>query len=336
MEIIQYNLNDSFAIPKNFYRLYNNLPFALFDIETTGLNPQYNKVILIGILYYKENKLTLEQLFCHSKDEEPYLLEEFIRRIKEVPMLISYNGDSFDIPFLNKRIQVNKIDNKLPSFVSFDLLKLVRAYKTQFNLENCKLKSVERYLGIEREDQISGKESVDLYNKFEITKDKSLKDLILLHNHDDLRYLLQVMKVLDDIPYNKLIGSVPHILNTQDQKVWIINKVHIKSNTLIASGLLLCDTMKDYIVHKQGFSFDYINSNNSFLLKIPLYKTVLNSSEKCFYINMNDYPFEYSSKSEINTIAPNHIIILKKDKKEYFEDIYGFLKELLQILFNIC
>lgn len=326
MEIIRYNLTDSFTLPENFQRNYSNLPFALFDIETTGLNPSYNKVILIGILYYKENKLILEQLFCDSKRDEPYILNEFVQRIKDITLLISYNGDSFDIPFLRKRIEVNKT-NKLPTFCSLDLLKFVRSFKTQFNLESCKLKSVERYLGIEREDQISGKESVDLYNRFETTKDINLKELILLHNHDDLRYLLQAMTILDKVSHEKIIGSIPYAFK-DSAGIWIVKKANIKGNTLIVSGSLIFDDAKDYLIHRPGYTFEYTHINNEYTLKIPLYKVVLESGKKCFYIDMNEYTFQYTSNLEASNI-PSNIIVLKEDKDINSLHIFGFLRELL-------
>ena len=98
METIKYELNESIKMPENFYKIYKETPFAIFDIETTGLNPFYNKVILIGMLYYNGSQLILEQLFCRSSREEMKLVAAFVEKIKSFHLLISYNGDNFDIP----------------------------------------------------------------------------------------------------------------------------------------------------------------------------------------------------------------------------------------------
>jgi len=329
MEIIRYDLSDSFTLPKNFRNVYKDIPFAIFDIETTGLNPQYNKVILIGILYSKDTKIIIEQLFCNSRNEEIDLLERFIKRIKDIPLLISYNGDSFDIPFLTKRIEINKITARIPRFCSLDLLKFVRNFQLRFNLKDCRLKSVEKHLGIDRQDQINGKESVELYNRFENTGEKHLKDLILLHNHDDLRYLFKVLSILDNVSHEALISSIPHMLTCSNEMLCVINKSYIKNNTLSVSGLLLSDNMDEYILHQPGFSFNYNADNQRYLLQVPLYKVVLDSKEKCFYINTNEYSFHYHSRLENNTLLPDNIILLKKDKHINIVDIYGFSTELL-------
>jgi len=329
MEIIRYDLSDSFTLPENFCNVYKDIPFAIFDIETTGLNPQYNKVILIGILYSNNDQIIIEQFFCNSRNEEIDLLESFIKRIKDIPLLISYNGDSFDIPFLTKRIEINKIPTKIPPFCSLDLLKFVRNFQTPFNLKDCKLKSVEKHLGINRQDQISGQESVELYNRYESTGGKHLKDLILLHNHDDLRYLFKILSILDNVSHEDLIYSIPHMLTCSNEVLCVVNKFYIKNNTLSVYGLLLNNDMDEYILHQPGFSFNYNADNQRYLLQVPLYKAVLDSKEKCFYINMNHYSFDYRSKLENNHLLPDNIILFKKDKNINMLDIYGFSTELL-------
>lgn len=329
MEIIKYVLEDV-GMPENFYKIYGEMPFAIFDIETTGLNPFYNKVILIGILYYNGSQIILEQLFCRSKKEEINLLTTFIDKIKDFPLVISYNGDNFDIPFLSKRIELNKMNAKMPNFCSLDLLKIVRSYQKKFDLENCKLKTLERFLGIQRNDMISGEESVKLYNQYELTGDKELRNTILLHNHDDLKYLMKSLVLLDRVPHGELLSQVPWILRGSNDQLCYIRKTLVQDNILCISGSYLeGDSEDDVIIHKKGFSYHYLGNNKTFSLQIPLYKGYLPPKIKCLYIDTNDYPFIYLPVSKAYPSIPNHLALIKEDKTLIHVEISAFTRALM-------
>ena len=66
-------------------------------------------------------------------------------------------------------------------------------------LESFRLEDVEEYLGIYRSDQYSGRECIKVYLDYIVSKDPSLKERILLHNYEDLYYLLDVISILDEI-----------------------------------------------------------------------------------------------------------------------------------------
>lgn len=65
-------------------------------------------------------------------------------------------------------------------------------------LPNLKQKSVEIFMGLaeSRDDEISGGESVALYNRYMTTKNFALERKILLHNHDDLIQLYKLLPVI--------------------------------------------------------------------------------------------------------------------------------------------
>jgi hypothetical protein len=50
---------------------------------------------------------------------------------------------------------------------SIDILSYLRPLKKLWNFENLKLKTVEKFFSIERQDTISGKESVDMYKLYQ-------------------------------------------------------------------------------------------------------------------------------------------------------------------------
>ena len=186
MQVITKTLDHLVDIPKDHY---------VFDIETTGLSPKFSKVILIGILYNFEDKTFIKQFFAESEDEERDLLLAFKFDIQNFKRHITFNGISFDIPFLNYRFKKNNIDFIINKSEDIDILRVVKPHKDKLSLSDCKLKTIERYLGIERADTISGKESVQLYKDFTLSRDESIKNKILLHNFEDLFHLGKIFKI---------------------------------------------------------------------------------------------------------------------------------------------
>lgn len=79
------------------------------DIETTGKTAGMSVVFLIGIGYLKKDEnekfnFTTELLFAREIAEEAAILKYFTDILPKFKMLVTYNGKSFDIPFLRERI----------------------------------------------------------------------------------------------------------------------------------------------------------------------------------------------------------------------------------------
>lgn len=220
MEVITKTIDNLIDIPKNHF---------VFDIETTGLSPKYCKVILIGILYNLNNKTIIKQYFAESEEEEKDLLLKFINDIKTFDHHITFNGVSFDIPFLNSRFNSNDIDFSIDKCDDIDILRIVKPFKEKLSLSDCKLKTIEKYMGIKREDTISGKESVELYKNFVISKDISLKEKILLHNYEDIYYLGKIYNIKNII--DESLDYIDININNLNYKV-LLSKYKITKSVL--------------------------------------------------------------------------------------------------------
>jgi DNA polymerase elongation subunit (family B) len=88
---------------------YSGVHRFVFDIETTGLEPEKNNIILIGV---KDNRGLEKTIPAFGEDGEKKCIEEFFNIIKELkPTIIGgYNSASFDWPFILKRAQILGID----------------------------------------------------------------------------------------------------------------------------------------------------------------------------------------------------------------------------------
>ena len=195
MEIIQGDLaytEDRAALEAVFTSVFRNISLEdtlLYDIETTGLNPKSSQLYLLGILLFHKENSELIQYFAESVLDEEEILEQFFQLCKAKKVLISFNGEGFDNRFVES---MAKSYGKLPLHLNLkqlDLFKLIRKRKKFYGLESCSLKSCERFLGIHREDRCSGGELISVYQEYLQDKDSEKKNMLLLHNREDIQNL---------------------------------------------------------------------------------------------------------------------------------------------------
>lgn len=88
---------------------YGGVYRFVFDIETTGLDPETCKIILIGV---KDNRGYHKTIPAFGEDGEKTCIEQFFEIIKEQkPTIIGgYNSAFFDWPFILKRAEILGVD----------------------------------------------------------------------------------------------------------------------------------------------------------------------------------------------------------------------------------
>ncbi len=213
-------------VPSDIYTIGAPEDVLFFDIETTGLAARSAGLYLIGVLTYTDKNWMLLQYFCEDVSDEPAVLQAFFELLRTKKILISYNGDGFDIPFLRHMVEQyglraprphhstvlhdradcpatdgSAIDDTRPLYSfdtveSFDLFKKFRPLKHLLGLPDLKLKSCERFLGIDREDRFTGGELIEVYFEWQKTKAPALLDTLLLHNAEDIANLPNLLPLL--------------------------------------------------------------------------------------------------------------------------------------------
>ncbi len=180
-----------------FKSKYYDEEAVFLDIETTGLSPMRSFIYLIGLVFIDLKKVTMHitQLIAEDRDEEEEILRLMKERLKGYKTVVTYNGNSFDLPFIAKRSERYGIEPI--AMDSFDMYEKLRLHKDTLKLDGLKQKNIEKKLGITREDRYNGGECISFYKDYVKNKNKESFNRFVLHNYDDLLYMPATMSILD-------------------------------------------------------------------------------------------------------------------------------------------
>ena len=171
---------------------------AVLDIETLGLTFNF-PVVLVGILSLSSDGYETRQYMAVDYHLEAPMLWEALTDLSRFPVLVTYNGKSFDIPYVNYRARLLGIDKSLNQ-VNVDLLHHARTHYRD-SLPDCRLSTLERErLGIVRHGDIPGGSIPAAYHLYVEAGDTALAEAVLEHNLRDLRSLFQLfLSALDEM-----------------------------------------------------------------------------------------------------------------------------------------
>jgi uncharacterized protein len=158
---------------------------AYLDIETTGLG--YGDAITTIALYDGR------AVSYYIQGEN---LEDFLRDIHRYTLLVTYNGKSFDVPFIERFFRT-----KLPH-AHIDLMYVLRSLGYKGGLKGC-----EKQLGLDRGELagVDGFFAVLLWNDYKKTNNVRALETLLAYNIQDVVNL----ETLLTIAYNMKIADTP-------------------------------------------------------------------------------------------------------------------------------
>lgn len=326
MKIIRQNFKlDNLAIDalnsKQFKRFFDLDKISVFDIETTGLYPKHDKIILIGFVHiipgYNDGELV--QFFAETPEEEKDILLNATREISESDILITYNGRSFDVPFLDTRCKKYSIQSK--NIFNLDVYQLVRNYSTLKNvLGSLSQKSMEGFMQIEhfRADEISGGESVNLYIEYTANdsasfRSEELLNKILLHNRDDVLQLTRLISLLKYFDLNVAVEKIG--FTTKDLLVteYTLSGTQFKTNGLQKNDYI------DYISFpnlKFSGKIEFNGENGFWQAEYPIY-----TRKEGKFVDLTEFKEMLSSNNgkylilSKNSIVDNKLILSNYGKQ---------------------
>lgn len=192
-------LRQTIHLPKLKYPLDKIAPLEnilFLDIETTGFTAKSSSLYLIGTAYYEAGKWYVKQWFASNYEEEAQILSAFFNFAMKYTHLIHFNGNNFDLPYMLQKCAQYDLPYNFNHFEGIDIYRRLAPYKTCLHLPNCKLKTFEQFLGIERTDTYSGGELISVYHEYVKNPTDFGLQALTLHNADDMKGMLQILPML--------------------------------------------------------------------------------------------------------------------------------------------
>lgn len=172
---------------------------TFFDIETTGLS-SYDSIITVIVAFHKGQLHTF--LFREN-------LDQFLDLVEQSDLLVAFNGNSFDIPFVEHAFNIPEIG------CPFIDLRWICYHLDYYG----GLKSIEKQMGIERPaqiDSVDGFEAIGLFFDWQNGDLKAKQKLIAYCQADVLSVylvaheLLRRLGIFETMPNQKQLFATIH------------------------------------------------------------------------------------------------------------------------------
>jgi uncharacterized protein YprB with RNaseH-like and TPR domain len=272
------------------------------DIETTGLTAKTSDIYLIGTGYFQNHTWRVSQLFAESLQQEKEILISFSKLCKDFKCVVHFNGNRFDIPFLQSKYEKYEMEDSFKSLSSVDLYRQISPYKSLLGLPDCKQKTVEAYLGIVRDDEYDGGKLVGIYKDYVESKDPQELKFLLLHNSDDVKGMFKLLPILVYRSFFEMFDNLPKYSVRTDEE---IDDAAFSAPLPVRAKKVQANYYNDYdgapkkeVYMKLSLPIDLpvpLSGNtedcffkavgNEATLRVPLYETEL----KYYYANYRDY-----------------------------------------------
>jgi uncharacterized protein YprB with RNaseH-like and TPR domain len=167
---------------------------ALFlDLETGGLSS--SPVFLAGTMHWNGTDFVLRQYFARHYGEEATLLAALAEATRGFEFLVTFNGKSYDVPFLRDRGNLHRVPIPFPPR-HLDLLHPARR-RWRDELPDCRLQTLEyRICRRRRVGDVPGDEVPGLYHDYVRHGDPYRLVPVFHHNMLDVITMGEVLSAL--------------------------------------------------------------------------------------------------------------------------------------------
>lgn len=163
------------------------------DLETLGLFSR--PVVLFGLARIRGGLIRIEQHLLRDPGHERGTLATVLDELGTGSLLITFNGRSFDVPFLAERAAYYGLGLDVPAH-HLDLLPIARRLWRD-GLPDCRLSTLEtRILGVTRDDDLPSAMVPEFYTAYCRTGNPGPLLPILAHNRSDLVSMVRLVALL--------------------------------------------------------------------------------------------------------------------------------------------
>lgn len=272
------------------------------DIETTGFSAKSSNLYMIGCAYYENDEWQLIQWLAENYDEEILVLKAFLEFCVNYTYLIHFNGNQFDIPYLQQKCEQYEITFSFDNYNGLDIYKRIKPYKNFMKLEDVKQKTLQTFLGMIRKDPLDGGELINYYHEYVCNKSDDVLEAIILHNKEDVEGMIPMVNLL----------AIPDIFNghlrVMKVKANYYNDYENKKRQELILSLRFQNPIPvplSYAANGCYFTCEGIDA----LLKVPLFEEEM----KYFYSNYRDY---YYLVNEDMAVHKSVAEFIEKDHKQ--------------------
>ena len=160
---------------------------VFLDTETTGLHGGTGMVpFLIGLGYFSGEDFIVIQYFMRDFDEEPSMLLALGDLLQRFKLMVTYNGATFDLPLLEARFTLARLDSPFEALDHLDLLPAARRLWRNGH-GSCRLAALElKIAGFSRGPDVPGAMIPRSYFDFLQGRGASTMNGVLKHNVHDI------------------------------------------------------------------------------------------------------------------------------------------------------
>jgi uncharacterized protein YprB with RNaseH-like and TPR domain len=163
---------------------------VFMDLETTGLGN--SPLFLVGAMLWRGSRFEAHQFFARDYSEERAVIALFLEILHAHKLLVTFNGKSFDLPYLRARAAVNGMACPADPH-HFDLLHVCRRIWRR-RLPDCRLQTLESLIcRRDRHGDIPGSEIPEVYHEYVRSNDAWQMVAVLEHNRLDLVTMADLM-----------------------------------------------------------------------------------------------------------------------------------------------
>ena len=293
---------------KRYFPENLNKDEIILDIETTGLDQLRDNLVLLGFIVFEGEKSYIIQYFAEDNFEEERLLKIYLKMTAD-KTIITYNGDKFDIPFLNIRLDKYGLEPIFPA--TKDIYKTISSHRKYFTFESMRLMDMEKHIGIFRNDPSRYK----VISK--LTEDITKRDKprpIMIHNENDLIATEKLANINDYFIRELSINLDEYIINLKSIRI---------NNDICQINLESSKTLTESYFSSNNYELR--TSSNTIEINIQILYGRFDEKNTGF-VTLNTFNLENESLMTVDT----NLLIIRENYLYNYKNILNLSKKIIE------